>query len=55
MLFHKETQRIPIAIVIVDGGCSWGISHVQSEYEELSLLLLPPEGDVRASLVLAKY
>jgi hypothetical protein len=29
--------------------------HVQSEYGEFLLLFSPPEGDVRASLVLAKY
>ena len=35
--------------------CSWGLFHVQSEYGEFLLLFSPPEGDVRASLVLAKY
>ena len=49
-------QRIPIPPIYHSWwGCSWGLFHVQSEYGEFLLLFSPPEGDVRASLVLAKY
>lgn len=49
-------QRIPIPPIYHSWwGCSWGLFHVQSEYGEFLLFFSPPEGDVRASLVLAKY